>query len=245
MPTSNLYATQPFPGPGANAGADDRRGSWPAGGAWPATARPRTEESAIGTEPAVPPGAPDAPAAIHDGVSGGVTGAPSVNSVTGASGINDGVTEREAALRALRSLEATEARLARNAAREADEARGKLVQELLPVLDNLDRTIAAGAAPDHRGDPAMLEGVRMVRQQLEGVLRGYGVERVEAVGQRFDPSLHEAIGLTQVGDPARHGVVVHQAEPGYRFAGRLLRPAKVSVGKLAAPAYAPQRPIWR
>jgi molecular chaperone GrpE len=242
MPTSNLYATQPFPGPGAHAGADDRRGSWPAGGAWPATARTRTEESTAGTEPTVPPGAPDAPAAIHDGVSGDVNG---VNSVNGVNGINDGVTERQAALRALRNLEATEARLARNAAREADEARGKLVQELLPVLDNLDRTIAAGAAPGHRGDPAMLEGVRMVRQQLEGVLRGYGVERVEAVGQRFDPSLHEAIGLTQVADPARHGVVVQQAEPGYRFAGRLLRPAKVSVGKLAAPAYAPQRPIWR
>jgi molecular chaperone GrpE (heat shock protein) len=150
--------------------------------------------------------------------------------------------DRQAAVRALRNLEATEARLERNARREADDARGKLVQELLPVLDNLDRTIRAGHTTR---DPAMLEGVRLVRHQLEGVLRGYGVERVDAVGQRFDPSLHEAIGVTAVGDPARHGVVVHQAEPGYRFAGRLLRPAKVSVGKLSAPPEIAHRPLWR
>jgi molecular chaperone GrpE (heat shock protein) len=141
--------------------------------------------------------------------------------------------DRAAALRALRSLEATEARLARNAKRDAEDARGKLVQELLPVLDNLDRTIRAAEAG--RSDPAMLEGVRMVRQQLEGVLRGYGVERVEATGQRFDPGLHEAIGVTPVSDPQRHGVVLHQAEPGYRFGERLLRPARVNVGKLVAP----------
>src|SRR5258706_11631467 len=101
--------------------------------------------------------------------------------------------DRQAALRALRSLEATEARLERNAKREAEEARGKLVQELLPVLDNLDRTIHAAHAG--RGDPALLEGVRLVRRQLEGVLRGYGVERIEAIGQRFDPGVHEAIGM--------------------------------------------------
>jgi molecular chaperone GrpE len=150
--------------------------------------------------------------------------------------------DRQAALRALRNLEAAEARLERNARRELDEARGKLVQELLPVIDNLDRTIRAAYAS--RSDPAMLEGVRMVRHQLESVLRGYGVERIEALDQRFDPGLHEAIGVATVSDPRRHGMVVHQAEPGYRFGDRLLRPAKVSVGKLIAPAEA-QRPIWR
>jgi molecular chaperone GrpE len=150
--------------------------------------------------------------------------------------------DRQAALRALRNLEATEARLERNARREAEDARGKLVQELLPVLDNLDRTICAA----HPGrDAAILEGVRLVRHQLEGVLRGYGVERIDAIGQRFDPSVHEAIGVTPVGDPARHGLIVQQAEPGYRFASRLLRPAKVSVGKLTAPVEHAHRSVWR
>lgn len=156
---------------------------------------------------------------------------------------NDEATDRQSALRALRNLEATEARLARNAKREADEARGKLVHDLLPVLDNLDRTIRAAYAA--RSEPALLEGARMVRHQLEGVLRGYGVERIEALDQRFDPNLHEAIGVAAVSDPRRHGVVVQQAEPGYRFEGRLLRPAKVSVGKLVAPVDAVPRPVWR
>lgn len=148
-------------------------------------------------------------------------------------GAAEAAVDRQAALRALRNLEATEARLERNARREAEETRGKLVEQLLPVLDNLDRTIRA--AQSGRSDPALLEGVRMVRQQLEGVLRGYGVERIEALGHRFDPAVHEAIGMIAVDDPQRHGAVVHQAEPGYRMAGRLLRPARVSVGKLAAP----------
>jgi molecular chaperone GrpE (heat shock protein) len=152
-------------------------------------------------------------------------------------------SERERARRALRSLEATEARLERNARREVDEARGKLVQELLPVVDNLDRTIRAAHA--NRSDPAMLEGVRLVRHQLEGVLRGYGVERIEALDQRFDPTLHEAVGVAPVHDPRRAGVVLSQAEPGYRFGGRLLRPAKVTVGKLVAPADVAHRPLWR
>jgi molecular chaperone GrpE (heat shock protein) len=161
---------------------------------------------------------------------------------TSAGAAAEAVVERSAALRALRSLEATEARLERNARREAEETRGKLVQQLLPVLDNLDRTIRA--AQGGRSDPALLEGVRMVRQQLEGVLRGYGVERIEALGHRFDPAVHEAIGMIAVDDPQRHGAVVHQAEPGYRMAGRLLRPARVSVGKLAAPMHR-TAPSWR
>ena len=153
-------------------------------------------------------------------------------------------TERQAALRALRNLEATEARLERNARREADEMRAQLVQQLLPVLDNLDRTIRA-AQPGHgdpAAEPAMIEGVRMVQLQLEGVLRSYGAERIEATGQRFDPAAHDAISTVPVGEPERSGVVLQQLEPGYRFAGRLLRPAKVVVGKLVAPAVG--MPVW-
>ncbi len=142
--------------------------------------------------------------------------------------------DRSSALRALRSLEATEARLERNAKRESEEMRGKLVAELLPVLDNLDRTIRAAAA--HGSDPAMLDGVRMVKSQLEGVLRGYGALRLATEGQPFDPSQHEAIGVAAVGDPRQNGIVLVEAEPGYVFGGRLLRPAKVTVGKYVAPA---------
>jgi molecular chaperone GrpE (heat shock protein) len=151
-------------------------------------------------------------------------------------------TDRAAALRALRSLEATEARVERNAKRETDEAKGKLVMELLPVLDNLDRTLHA--SQQHRGDPALLEGVRMVRAQLESVLLRYGVEKIDATGQRFDPALHEAIGVAPVADPRASGLVTQQHEAGYQFAGRLLRPAKVQVGKYTPPSSRLTRPSF-
>ncbi len=136
--------------------------------------------------------------------------------------------DRATLVKALRDLESTEARVERNAQRVYDETRAKLVVELLPVLDNLDRTIAAAQAA---GEDAMLvQGTLMVRAQLETVLMRYGAERVEAAG-RFDPAIHEAIAATPVADPALHGAIVHQAQPGYRFAGKLLRPAQVTVGR--------------
>jgi molecular chaperone GrpE len=203
----------------------------------------------IGAEPELPasPGeaAPRLPASAPQEATLETVGEAAAGSAVEQSEMAGGAPrgiDRQAALRALRNLEATEARLERNARREAEETRGKLVQELLPVLDNLDRTIRA--AQGGRNDPALLEGVRVVRQQLEGVLRGYGVERIEAIGQRFDPAVHEAIGMIAVDDPQRHGAVVHQAEPGYRMSGRLLRPARVSVGKLVAPLHRPAS-FWR
>ena len=141
--------------------------------------------------------------------------------------------ERGAALRALRSLEAAQERATKQVKRESDEAKGKLVMELLPVIDNLDRTIRA--AGQHGRDPAMLEGVRMVRSQLEAVLLRYGVEKIDATAQKFDPTMHEAIGLTPVADPRANGMVAQQLEPGYAYAGRLLRPAKVMVAKYQQP----------
>jgi molecular chaperone GrpE (heat shock protein) len=136
--------------------------------------------------------------------------------------------DRATMTRALRELEAAQARVERDAQRVQDETREKLVAQLLPVLDNLDRTIAASA----KGDPALVQGVRLVRSQLEGVLRGYGLERVNvARGDRFDPKLHEAISVVPVYEPAHHGLILDQVEPGYQFGDRLLRPAKVVVGR--------------
>jgi molecular chaperone GrpE len=139
--------------------------------------------------------------------------------------------ERAAALRALRNLEATKERLERSAKQDAEDARGNLVLELVPVVDNLDRMVRAAQADSH--DPALLAGVMMVRAQLESVLHRFGASRVESLHQRFDPSCHEAIAVVPVADAKLHGVVLAQAEPGYALAGRLLRPAKVSVGRAA------------
>jgi molecular chaperone GrpE len=136
--------------------------------------------------------------------------------------------DRATMTRALRELEAARGRVERDARRVHDETRMKLVKELFPVLDNLDRAIHMERR--RAGDP-LLDAVRLLRAQLDGVLRGYGVERIDAIGRPFDPNVHEAVSITAVQDPARHATVVDQVEAGYRFGDRLLRPAKVVVGR--------------
>jgi molecular chaperone GrpE (heat shock protein) len=133
--------------------------------------------------------------------------------------------------RALRDLEAAKARVERDAARSAQELREKLVVELLPILDNLDRTVRAA---EQSGEaPTVVEGVRMVRSQFLATLSRLGVERLDTRHQPFNPALHEAVGTVPVTHPAAHNVVVDQVEPGYRYGDRLLRPAKVVVGRAA------------
>jgi molecular chaperone GrpE len=101
-----------------------------------------------------------------------------------------------------------------------------LARDLLPVIDNLERAVEH-AASGGNGQP-LLEGVRLVLKNALAVLERHGVTRVEAAGQPFDPSRHEAV--MQVPDAQRSpNQVVQQLEPGYTLHDRLLRPAKVSV----------------
>ena len=122
---------------------------------------------------------------------------------------------------AIAEYEGARRRVERDAERRSAELRAELISELLPVLDNIDRSIAEEGS----------EGLQLVRAQLEGVLRGYGLERFDAVGQRFDPRVHEAMDVALVDQPEMDGVVVAQWQPGYRIADRVLRPARVQVGK--------------
>lgn len=148
-------------------------------------------------------------------------------------------TDRAALSRALRDLESAKGRVERDAKLAKAEMQRELVMKILPVLDNLDRTIKAA---EESGDaPSVVEGTYLVRSQLEGVLRGYGVERIDAVNKRFDPKIHEAISTLPVVDPAVNGLVLDQLEPGYRFGESLLRPARVVVAKFTAARPVPVR----
>lgn len=141
----------------------------------------------------------------------------------------ENVPDRDTMRRALRDLEAAKVRVERDARRAADELREKLVMELLPVLDNLDRTIKAAELAAE--SEAMLQGVRQVRSQFANVLAKYGIERIDAKHHRFDPRIHDAISVVPIHQPITHDVVIDEIEPGYRFGDRLLRPAKVVVGR--------------
>jgi molecular chaperone GrpE len=136
---------------------------------------------------------------------------------------------------ALRELENAKARVERDARTVCDDTKKKLVEQLLPVLDNLERTIKA--AEDNGEAPAVVEGISLVRSQLEGVLRGYGVVRIDALAQPFDPRIHEAVTTLPVLTADANNLVVDQIAPGYRYGNGLLRPAQVVVGKLSRPEY--------
>ncbi|HEU0316898.1 MAG TPA: nucleotide exchange factor GrpE [Solirubrobacteraceae bacterium] len=116
-------------------------------------------------------------------------------------------------------------RVTRDAA--ATEARvvGRLVRELLPAIDNLERALAASTAEpgDHLAD-----GLRMVRDDLRGALTRAGVESFTPVGEPFDPELHEAIAQHVVAG-ATPGTVVEVYQAGYRLGDGLIRPARVVV----------------
>jgi molecular chaperone GrpE len=98
--------------------------------------------------------------------------------------------------------------------------------DLLEVIDNLDRALAAARA----GKGADLaQGVELVRQQFLHKLAGYGISRVEPLGEPFDPQLHEAVTVVPVTDQYGEGIVAGVAAPGYRIGDDVLRPATVAV----------------
>lgn len=99
---------------------------------------------------------------------------------------------------------------------------------LLPVLDNLNLAITASEqdpSVDHLRD-----GVMGTARSFEQALMSVGVEAVPSIGTRFDPELHEAIDMAEV-DAEKDGTITAEYSRGYRFGDRLLRPARVQVGK--------------
>jgi molecular chaperone GrpE len=109
-----------------------------------------------------------------------------------------------------------------------------LLRELLPVLDNLERALAAPAAED--GGEALRQGVVLTRDQLFAVLAAAGLEPIPAVGRPFDPELHEALERVEGdGETGPEGgfagelVIVEEFRRGYLGRGKLLRPSLVKV----------------
>ncbi|HEY1557319.1 MAG TPA: nucleotide exchange factor GrpE [Kofleriaceae bacterium] len=135
-------------------------------------------------------------------------------------------------LRAAADLE----NLRKRGKREVDEARldtkNKVLKEMLPVVDNLERAV------EHAGtDPAtkpIVEGVQLVLRQFQTAFERLDITAVDALGQAFDPNLHEAI--SQIDSDQPPGTVIQVLQRGYRAGDRLLRPALVVVAKAKAAA---------
>jgi len=104
-------------------------------------------------------------------------------------------------------------------------ANEELLRKLLPILDNLRR--ALDHAPEGI-DRSWFEGIKLVARQFEDTLRAQGLSSIPAVGERFDPSQHEAIAQEET-DEHEEGTIVEEVQPGYRLHERVLRPTLVKV----------------
>ena len=101
-------------------------------------------------------------------------------------------------------------------------ANAALIRELLPVLDDLERALQH--VPADEADSEWVKGTRLVERKFRQILERQGVAPIEAVGQPFDPALHEAVGGTGT-------VVAQEYQRGYTMHGRVLRPSIVVVGE--------------
>jgi len=113
----------------------------------------------------------------------------------------------------------------------AKQGQFNFLTSLLPVLDNLN--LAVDASEKDPSIEHLRDGVKGVVRSFEQALASVGVEAVPATGNIFDPEVHEAIDMAEV-EPENDGKVTAEYSRGYRFGERLLRPARVQVGKARA-----------
>jgi molecular chaperone GrpE len=120
----------------------------------------------------------------------------------------------------------------KRARREMEDAksRGKdeALREVLPVFDNLERAVAA--AENAQAISSVIEGVKMVLKLFEDTAERMGLKRIKALGERFDPAVHEAIQQQET-DAHAPGTILAEVVPGYMFGQRLLRAAMVVVAR--------------
>ena len=133
-------------------------------------------------------------------------------------------------LNSLKYLKAEFENYQKRNAKEMDELvkRGseRLARKLLGIVDDFERTINASKVI---GDQSkLLAGVEMILKELLKTLRSEGIVKIEAVGKKFDPQLHESVAVSQTSN-CPPGTIVEELRPGYMFDGRVIRPSMVTV----------------
>jgi len=134
---------------------------------------------------------------------------------------------RDAQLRAIADFQNYKRRSLEEAVKTRELATANLVEKLLPLLDNFQRSIAAaeaGASPE-----AVLDGIKLMERQLHTALADVNVRPIQATGKPFDPNYHDAVLSEPSEEP--EGTVLEVLEQGYTMGHRVLRPAKTRVSK--------------
>ncbi len=153
---------------------------------------------------------------------------PVLEAGSDAMGSSEQIDWKDLALRLQAEMNNFRKRQEQRAEEAAVREKERLLQLLLPVVDNLRRALEADPARLGRdASTALREGVQLTYHELKRLLESEGIQEIEALGCPFTPELHEAVAT--VTDPVRSGLVVEVVESGYMLNGRLLRPARVVV----------------
>ena len=128
-----------------------------------------------------------------------------------------------------RETDETRQRLNRSSEERALNERARFIATLLPVMDDLNRAIDA-AVSENSPREAILEGIRGIATSFQSALTNAGVEQIQSVGEEFNPELHEAVDTGET-DGEMDGKVIEEYSRGFRMGDRLLRPARVKVGR--------------
>jgi len=132
-------------------------------------------------------------------------------------------------LKSCANLENFKKRAEREKKELLDYSHDTLIKELLNVIDNLERALAH--ANDEVDIESLKKGLALSIEQIFPMLQKFGLEKVSAVGEPFDPNIHEAVSHEESSEHAPE-TVIREFQKGYRLKGRLLRPAMVAVSKV-------------
>lgn len=135
---------------------------------------------------------------------------------------------RDLALRSQADFENFRKRSAREREDAVKYANATLLERLIPILDNFELGLAAARTSE--GNSPILAGMEMVAKQISDFLADSGVQPIDAVGQPFDPNLHEALAHEESAE-VEEGRVIRQMRRGFKLKDRLIRPANVVVSK--------------
>ena len=146
-------------------------------------------------------------------------------------------TEKEEIFEKLQRISADYANYQKRAPRQIADSvayeKKAIIRSMLPALDNLAHAIAG--AKDHNAEESVVKGIELVLDHMLNSLKAHGVERIVALGEEFDPSLHEAM-LQRTEEDKPDNIVLEEFQSGYTLNGQVILPSKVIVNKLPGPA---------
>ena len=114
-----------------------------------------------------------------------------------------------------------------------------IIKTLIPALDNFEHTLQNAHSVENVDD--IIKGVRIIYDQMLDILKSHGVEQIKAAGEKFDPTLHQAM-LQRAEADKEIGIVLEEFQKGYKLNGRVIRPSKVIVNKLQSEQAVQQPP---